>query len=419
MPAPASRRPAPVIPIRPLSAPATAASPADSDEDPPTMLTAESVGLFPGATRGRGAVSSPIGRFERTRRALPSASVADRVGFDALGAMEAAGGREDPDPEGPPRTATEVRLEHARTIISRINSPDIRFDRSINPYRGCEHGCVYCYARPNHAYVGLSPGLDFETRLIAKVNAGERLIEALSAPGYQCAEVAIGAATDAYQPIEREYRLTRRVLEVLAEHRHPASVITKSALVERDIDLLGPMASRGLAYVGITVTTLDEGLARVWEPRAAAPWRRLKTIKRLSDAGIPVVLMVAPIVPFINDRDIERIIEQGARAGARAVRFTVLRLPDELREVFGDWLAHHFPDRQKRVWARIEELRGGGGRRNDARFHSRMTGQGHWADLIRLRIALAARKSGIQLSLPALRTDLFRPPSRDGQLGLF
>jgi len=310
---------------------------------------------------------------------------------------------------------TEVSNEHARRILSRNQSPDVPFDRAINPYRGCEHGCIYCFARPTHAYLGLSPGLDFETRLRAKVNAAERLRAELSAPGYRCAPINIGAATDAYQPIEREYRITRQVLEELAACSHPLTIVTKSALVERDIDLLAPMARKRLAAVYVTITTLDARLARAWEPRAAAPWRRLRTIRRLSDAGIPVGVSVAPLAPFLNEPELEAILGQAADAGATSAFYTILRLPWELREVFGDWLASAYPDRARRVMNRLREMRGeapDGPRVNDPRFFSRMKGQGAWAELLRLRFQLAVRRLGLNRERVDLRSDLFVPPAR-------
>ncbi|NLD70999.1 MAG: PA0069 family radical SAM protein [Limnobacter sp.] len=346
--------------------------------------------------RGRGAVSQPAGRFEQL----------DRAPIDD--------GWYRDDSELPP-LRTEVSNEHARRILSRNQSPDVPFDRAINPYRGCEHGCIYCFARPTHAYLGLSPGLDFETRLRAKVNAAERLRAELSAPGYRCAPINIGAATDAYQPIEREYRITRQVLEELAACSHPLTIVTKSALVERDIDLLAPMARKRLAAVYVTITTLDARLARAWEPRAAAPWRRLRTIRRLSDAGIPVGVSVAPLAPFLNEPELEAILGQAADAGATSAFYTILRLPWELREVFGDWLASAYPDRARRVMNRLREMRGeapDGPRVNDPRFFSRMKGQGAWAELLRLRFQLAVRRLGLNRERVDLRSDLFVPPAR-------
>jgi DNA repair photolyase len=348
-------------------------------------------------TGGRGAVSSPAGRFEKLARE----------------SVDDGWYREDGEP---PALRTEVTEERAGRILAFNDSPDLPFDRSLNPYRGCEHGCTYCFARPTHAWLGLSPGLDFETRLRAKVNAAERLRAELAAPAYRCAPINIGSATDAYQPIERERRLTRAVLEQLSECSHPLTIVTKSSLVERDIDLLAPMARRGLAAVYVSVSTLDPALARAWEPRAAAPWRRLRTIQRLADAGIPVGVAVAPVVPFLNEPELERVLEQAAQAGASSAFYTVLRLPWELREVFVDWLQSVYPDRAARIMNRLGDMRapgrGGERRLNDPRFFHRMTGQGGWAELVRLRFDLATRKLGLDRERWSLRTDLFVPPDR-------
>lgn len=344
---------------------------------------------------GRGAVSSPAGRFETLARE----------------SVDDGWYRENGEP---PALRTEVTEERARNILAFNDSPDLPFDRSLNPYRGCEHGCTYCFARPTHAWLGLSPGLDFETRLRAKVNAAERLRAELAAPAYRCAPVNIGSATDAYQPIERERRLTRGVLEVLSECSHPLTIVTKSSLVERDIDLLAPMARRGLAAVYVSVSTLDPALARAWEPRAAAPWRRLRTIRRLADAGIPVGVAVAPVVPFLNEPELERVLEQAAQAGASSAFYTILRLPWELREVFVDWLQSVYPDRAARIMNRLGDMRGER-RLNDPRFFHRMAGQGGWAELVRLRFELATRKLGLNRERGSLRTDLFEPPARPGR----
>lgn len=307
-----------------------------------------------------------------------------------------------------PSPATQVADEIARRLITSNQSPDVFFERSINPYRGCEHGCVYCYARPYHAYMDLSPGLDFETRLFAKRNAAECLRRELAARSYRCEPVCIGTATDCYQPIERGLRITREIIQILAECRHPFSLITKSALVERDLDLIAPAAAAGTAAVYVTVTCLDPALARAWEPRAAAPWRRIEAIRRLAEAGVPVGVMVAPIAPFLNDTDIEAVIEAAARAGARSAHYTMLRLPNELLEVFTDWLRERFPDRAERVMARIRDLRGG--RLNDPSFHGRMRGEGIWADLIARRFSIAVKRHGLVTGRANLRTDLFVPP---------
>jgi DNA repair photolyase len=343
--------------------------------------------------KGRGAVSSPAGRFERERRE----PIDD--GWSPASS--------DGEPESVP--GTRVSEVDARSLITHNQSPDIGFDASINPYRGCEHGCVYCYARPGHAYLGLSPGLDFETRLVAKRNAADLLQAELSRPGYRCDPIAIGTVTDAWQPVERRLRITRGCLEVLARSRHPLSLITKASLVERDIDLLAPMARQGLASAMVTITTLDAGLARRLEPRAPAPWRRLETVRRLADAGIPVGVSLAPVIPFVNEPEIESILDAAHAAGARFANHVVLRLPLELREVFHDWLGAHFPDRAARVIARLRDMRGG--LDNDPRFGTRMRGTGPLADLIRMRVGVRLRRLGIGRERPALRVDLFEPPA--------
>ena len=343
--------------------------------------------------RGRGAVSSPQPRFnQQAREAEPDGWLASPEPLPAV---------------------TRIAPETARSLISRNQSPDVFFDQSVNPYRGCEHGCIYCYARPNHAWVGLSPGLDFETRLFAKLNAPEVLAGELDAPGYRCSPIVLGTATDAYQPAEREYQLTRQLIQVMGERRHPLALITKSSLVERDIDLLAPMAAAGLAAAYVTVTTLDPELARRWEPRAPAPWRRLETIRKLSRAGIPVGVMVAPLTPFLNEPELEQVLQAAHEAGARSAHYTVLRLPQELDPLFRDWLAAHYPQRAARVLARLADMRpqprAGRQALNDARFHHRMRGQGPWAELIRLRFQVACQRLGLRRDRPPLRTDAFQP----------
>ena len=336
----------------------------------------------------------------------------------------------DADDELPPLQTT-VSIQQARTIISRNESPDIPFTQSINPYQGCEHGCVYCYARPSHAYLDLSPGLDFETKLFAKPNAAALLRAELAKPGYVCDPIALGTNTDPYQPIEREWKVTRSILEVLAETGHPFSIVTKSALVERDLDLIAPMAARNLARVYVSVTTLDRELARTLEPRAAAPQRRLATIRALAQAGVPVGVMVAPIIPQLNDRDLEAILEAAAAAGARHAGWVLLRLPREVAPLFRDWLDAHHPLRAEHVMSLVRQMRGG--RDNDPRFGARMRGSGPYADLIEQRFALACRRFGLARDREPLDRTQFRPPAvsasgprrprgpghRGGQLDLF
>jgi DNA repair photolyase len=307
-----------------------------------------------------------------------------------------------------PRLRTTVTVESAKTIISRNTSPDIGFDRSINPYRGCEHGCIYCFARPTHAFHDLSPGLDFESRLFAKPNAAELLRAELSKNGYVVRPIAFGTNTDPYQPIESDWRITRGCIEVLAESNHPLTITTKSDRVTRDIDLLTPMASKGLASVCLSITSLDPRIAMTLEPRATAPARRLAAVRKLSDAGIPTYVSIAPVIPAITDHELEDLVARAAAAGARAVFFLPVRLPHEVAPLFRAWLDEHFPDRASKVMAVIRELRGG--RDNDPNFHTRMRGQGPWAALLRTRFQIACRKAGLDNARPSLRCDLFRPP---------
>ena len=347
--------------------------------------------------RGRGAAANPAVRYDRLRT-----EPADD-GWDIA--------------EDRPPVRTEITIDRSRTILARNRSPDIPFDRSINPYRGCEHGCVYCFARPSHADLGLSPGLDFETRLTVKPRAAELLAAALAKPGYAVRPIAIGTNTDPYQPIERQHAIMRRVLEVLAEHRHPVSITTKGTLITRDLDILGPMGRAGLAHVAVSLTTLDNRLSRAMEPRAAAPGRRIGMIRALAQAGVPVQVNTSPIVPALNDHEIERLIAAAAEAGARHASYTVLRLPREVSELFRDWLARHFPDRAARIMGKVRELHGG--RDYDPAWGRRMKGEGVLAQLIARRFRLAVARAGLDRPLPPLRCDLFRVPPRAGdQLAL-
>ena len=305
-------------------------------------------------------------------------------------------------------TKTQVYEENVRTILAGNDSPDIGFDLSINPYRGCEHGCIYCYARPTHSYLNLSPGLDFETKIIAKLNAAHRLREAFMAPGYQPQMLNIGSATDAYQPAERKLGITRQVLEVMCEFSHAYSIITKSSGIERDIDLISPMAGRQLAAVYVSITTLDPTLARIMEPRASAPERRLDTIRRLAQAGIPVGVSVSPLIPFINEPELERILEAARDAGARSAFSIILRLPWEVNPLFQEWLAQHYPQRAQRVMARVREMRGG--RDNDSNFGARMTGQGVWASLVRQRFIKSCQRLGLNRTRQAPDLSQFKRP---------
>jgi DNA repair photolyase len=355
--------------------------------------------ILPGQRiRARGADSNRAGRFEATDRE----AVDD--GWDI--------------PEDERLVTTEVRLERPRSAITYNRSPDLPFDRSINPYRGCEHGCIYCYARPSHAFLNLSPGLDFETRLIARPGIAEVLEGELRRPSYRPEAISIGTNTDPYQPIEREHGLMRQVLAVLSTFRHPVWITTRGTLVERDIDLIAPMAAQGLASVSISVTTLDETIARKMEPRAPSPRRRLAMIRALAQAGIPVRIQVSPLIPALTDHELEAVMEAGRDAGATAANSIPLRLPLEVSELFRNWLETTFPDRAARVMGRVRELHGG--RDYDPSFGTRMRGQGLWADLIHRRADIARRRLGLGEDLPPLRTDLFRAPPRSGdQLSLF
>ncbi len=307
-----------------------------------------------------------------------------------------------------PRLRTTVTVERARTIISRNASPDVPFDRSINPYRGCEHGCIYCFARPSHAFHDLSPGLDFETRLFAKPDAADLLRVELGKPGYTARPMALGTNTDPYQPIEADWRITRSILEVLAETDHPVTITTKSDRVVRDIDLLAPMAAKRLATVAMSITSLDPRIAATIEPRAPHPERRLKAVRMLADAGIPVFVSISPVIPAITDHELEHLLARAAEAGATFAFFIPVRLPWEVAPLFRAWLDEHFPDRAGKVMATIQSIRGG--RDNDPGFGTRMKGQGPWADLLQTRFAIACRKHGLNTERIGLRGDLFRPP---------
>ena len=317
---------------------------------------------------------------------------------------------------------TSVTEERARSIISRNDSPDIGFSQSINPYRGCEHGCIYCYARPSHAYLELSPGLDFETKLFAKTNAAELLRAELSKPGYAPSPIAIGANTDCYQPIERKFGITRQIVEILAECEHPFTMVTKSALVERDLDLLAPMAKKNLVKVFVSIGSLDRALARKLEPRAASPQRRMDVLRNLAQAGVPCGVMVAALIPGLNDKTLEEVLEAASAAGAAEAAYVIMRLPNELKELFKEWLAAHYPERAGHVISIVRQMRGG--RDNDPRFGSRMTGTGLFAELIEKRFDLACGRFGLNdhgagRKPPSLDCRRFRPPSAAGQLSLF
>lgn len=336
--------------------------------------------------------------------------------FDRLARVDEADGWDIP--EDPVPVVREIALERPRSAISRNASPDLGFDRSVNAYRGCEHGCIFCYARPTHAYLGLSPGLDFETRLIARPDAPAVLAQELRKPGYRAAPMALGTNTDCWQPIEARFRIARGLLQVLSDFGHPVTITTRSALIERDLDILRPMAARGLAEVGISIGTLDAGLARAMEPRAPAPARRLKTIERLAAAGVPVRVLAAPLIPGLTDHELEAVWSAARDAGARGAWWSLLRLPLEVEGLFRDWLARNRPDRAARVLNRLAVHRGG--RLSSAEWFGRFKGEGPEAALIARRAQIARRKLGLDERLPPLRTDLFRPPARAGdQLNLF
>jgi len=350
--------------------------------------------------RGRGAMSNRAGRYEARRVEPPE---------------------EPPDPCGedePPPLRTTVTPETTRSIITTNDSPDVPFDQSINPYRGCEHGCIYCFARPTHAYLGLSPGLDFETRLFSKPEAPRLLREELRRPGYRCQTIALGANTDPYQPIERRLRITRQILEVLAEHRHPVSIVTKSDLVLRDLDLIAPLAQERLACVLISVTTLDRKLARRMEPRAPAPPRRLEAIAALARAGVPAGVLASPMIPGLNDSEMEAILKAAAAAGARSAGYVLLRLPLEIKDLFSEWLEEHEPLKAPRILALLRDTRGG--RLYDSAFGARMRGAGPHAELLRRRFDVACRRHGLTLRPAPLDTSRFVVPARPGdQMALF
>jgi DNA repair photolyase len=356
--------------------------------------------------RQRGALSQIQGRFESEARAP----------FDDGWSRD--GG--DDEPLEPLHTV--ITIERARSIIARNDSPDIPFDQSINPYRGCEHGCIYCYARPSHAYLELSPGLDFETKLFAKTNAAELLRAELAKAGYKVSPISLGANTDCYQPAERKHRITRQILEILAECAHPLTIVTKSALVERDLDLLGSMARKNLVKVFVSIGTLDRVLARKLEPRAASPQRRLDVLKALSAAGVPCGVMVAALIPALNDKTLEHVLEEASMAGAMEAAYVILRLPNELKDIFKEWLAAHYPERAEHVMSIIRQMRGG--RENDPRFHQRMRGTGNYAELIDKRFEIACRRFGLNghgggRRMPELDCTHFVPPSPPGQMKLF
>jgi DNA repair photolyase len=355
-------------------------------------VSPEAGGVAYGRRHGRGAQTNRSGRFE------PIAYEPVDDGWETLGDLEAL--------------QTEVQEVPARRIITKNQSPDIGFDRSINPYRGCEHGCIYCFARPTHAFLGMSPGLDFETKLFAKTNAAQALERELAEPNYKPRMIAIGSNTDPYQPIERRYRIMRRILEVLDATNHPVGIVTKSALVLRDLDILQSMAERGLVKVALSVTTLDHKLARAMEPRASTPEKRLETVEKLSAAGVPASVMVAPVIPGLTDAEMERILERASVAGAAEAGYVLLRLPLEIGDLFVEWLRANCPDRADRVLSLMRQTRGG--KLYEAKWGERMEGDGPYAWMIGRRFQMAAERLGLN-KRSSLRTDLFTPPVRPGQ----
>jgi len=374
--------------------------------------------------RGRGALSNAAGRYEKQTRALVDDgwSSGQAMSPSTLPSGRATELRTDDgwrdDDLAPPPLRTEVTRDSTRTIIARNTSPDISFDRSINPYRGCEHGCIYCFARPTHAYLGMSPGADFESRLFAKPNAAELLAKELSAPGYVPKLIAIGTNTDAYQPIEKKMRIMRSILEVLRDFKHPVGIVTKSPLVLRDIDILSDMAREGLAKVALSVTTLDRKLARTMEPRAGTPQRRLQAIRALSEAGIPTGVMFAPVIPALNDGEMETVLGAAAECGARTAGYVLLRLPLEIKDLFREWLEVNEPGRAKHVMSLIRQMRGG--KDYDAQWNVRMKGTGPYAEMIARRFQMAVKRLGLNKESRPLTVAKFRRPPRTGdQLSLF
>jgi DNA repair photolyase len=386
------------LPMREQSLAGQAAfAPANTADIADAMITASGLRIEIDRRRGRGAGLNPGGRFE------PSRHESFDDGWESL--------------EDLPSFKTEVQIEKPRTAITRNTSPDIPFDRSINPYRGCEHGCIYCFARPTHAYMGLSAGLDFESKLFAKPDVARLLERELAKPGYAPKVIAIGTNTDPYQPIEKEWRIMRQILEVLNKANHPVSIVTKSGLVVRDIDILKELAAKNLVRVSLSVTTLDRKLARTMEPRASTPTRRLEAIRALSDSGIPTSVMVAPIIPALNDHELERILEGAKAAGALEAGYVMLRLPLEVSPLFRDWLLQNYPDRYRHVMSLVREMRGG--KDYDAEFGKRMKGAGPYAWQISRRFEMATKRLGLTRRSIQLRDDLFVPPDGSGvQLSL-
>ncbi|MCW5746047.1 MAG: PA0069 family radical SAM protein [Alphaproteobacteria bacterium] len=358
------------------------------------------------ARKGRGAIGNPASRYDS------QTTVAVDDGWGSADDRDAATANPHPDDVDPPRLATTLTRDASRTIIARNTSPDVPFDRSINPYRGCEHGCIYCFARPSHAYLGLSPGLDFETRLLFKPDAAALLRQELAKKSYRCNVMAMGTNTDPYQPVERELKITRSILEVLAAFNHPFTIVTKSALVTRDLDIIAPMAARRLCKIFVSVTTLDRELARTMEPRASTPARRIAAIKALAEAGVHAGVMAAPMIPALNDAELETILEAAQAAGAASAGFVMLRLPYEIKDLFTEWLQAHAPLKAKHVLALIRDMRGG--KLNSAEFGERMRGNGPYAELIAKRFRIACARLGLNKNDWSVDITQFKPPARSG-----
>lgn len=405
-----------------IAAPFPTTQEAPQDDDP-TLTPEQYLHRQQVARKGRGAVTNLRGRYETVIReefddgwqAVSFMETSDGTGDQVSGAEDQKIAGAHPGnaelTEALPPLKTIVTAEHAKSVISRNTSPDLPFNQSLNPYRGCEHGCIYCFARPSHSYLGLSPGLDFESRLFAKINAPELLLREFARPAYVPETITVGINTDAYQPCERELRITRQLLQIFHDCQHPVALITKSSLIERDIDLLAPMAARGQAIAAVTITTLDPKMARTLEPRAATPARRLRVIRTLAEAGIPVSVSIAPVIPFVTEPDLERVLEAAIEAGASSAGYIVLRLPWEVSPLFRQWLQAHFPDRAQRVMNRIQDMRGG--KDYDASFATRMHGTGVWADLLRQRFDKACRRLGVthrNREYARLDTSQFRRP---------
>ncbi|MBN9590496.1 MAG: PA0069 family radical SAM protein [Alphaproteobacteria bacterium] len=383
------------------------------------MTTVLDSTIRPERVRGRGAVSNTVGRYEKLTRVLLDDGWSNSRQAPAARARKPVWSEEEAwDNDALPPLRTEVTLDATRTIIARNQSPDLSFDQSINPYRGCEHGCIYCFARPSHAYLGMSPGVDFESRLFAKPDAAKLLARELSAPGYVPKTIAIGTNTDPYQPVERTMRITRSILEVLRDFRHPVAIVTKSTLILRDLDILSEMAEMGLAKAALSITTLDRKLARAMEPRAGTPARRIQAIHALAEAGVPAGVMFAPAIPALNDHEMEAVLTAAKGAGARSAGYVLLRLPLEIKDLFREWLDANVPDRARHVMTLVRSMRGG--KDYDSNWNTRMKGTGPYAEMMARRFHMAVKRLGLnQPSRPLALGKFRRPPQSGDQLALF